>query len=173
MYAYSFLDLVDVFVAGQFRDDYKVPMRTVRRAHLTLQQELGTKHPFCHGDLYTDGKRIFQHVARAVGEGTLSEVVSRQQFFLHIRKELHHIDYSDVTSLACRWNIASGVVIDPSISMGKPTIRSTGITTLVIANQYYANKEDGELVADLYGIRASDVMNAVSFQGWCKSRRVA
>ncbi len=172
-YAFSFLDLIDVLVAGQFRDEYKVPMKIVRRAHSVLQRQLDTKHPFCHSDLYTDGKRIFLHAAKEVGEGTLSDVVSRQQFFLHIRKELQRVDYSEANRLACKWNIAKGVVINPSVSMGKPTIRNTGIATHIIANQYYANNENAPLVSDLYGVRSKDVMNAVNFENWYKGRQVA
>lgn len=172
-YAYSFLDLIDVFVAGQFRDRHRVAMSVVRKAHSVLQNELDTTHPFGHVDLYTDGRRIFSLAAKAVGEPILSDVVSRQQFFLHIREELEHIDYSEITRLACRWNIAKGVVVDPLVSMGKPTISSTGIATHVVAGQYYANKENAALVADLYGVRDKDVLNAVDFEKWYMSRQVA
>ncbi len=172
-YAFSFLDLIDVLVAGQFRDEYNVPMKIVRKAHSVLQEQLDTKHPFCHNDLYTDGKRIFRHAAQHMGEGTLSDVVSKQQFFMHVKEALHHIDYSEASRLACRWNIARGVVVDPSVSMGKPTIRNTGVATHIITNQYYANKEDAGLVSDLYSVRSKDVMNAVNFENWYRGRRVA
>ncbi len=170
--AVSFHDLIDVLVAAQFRDRHNVPMRVVRRAHGILQEELGTKHPFCHSDLYTDGRRIFQNVAR-LGEDRLSDVISRQQFFLHIREKLDHIDYSQATRLACRWKIARGVVLDPSVNMGRPSIADTGIATFVIASQYYANAENASLVADLYGISETDVLNAVRFEGLYGHRRVA
>ena|GEM_PF-2386868 len=162
--AVSFLDLIDVLVAGQFRDRHNVRMQIVRRAHSLLQKELKTKHPFCHADLYTDGKRIFQCAANTLGEDSLSDVLSHQQFFLHIKEQLDRIDYSEATRLAHRWRIAKGVVLDPSISMGKPTIVTTGLTTFVIANQYYANSKDSGLVADLYGISENDVANAVDFE---------
>jgi len=162
--AVSFFDLIDVLVAGEFRDRYNVPMRVVRRAHSLLQTQLQTRHPFCHNDLYTDGKRIFLCVANELDEEVLSDVVSRQQFFLHIREKLAHIDYSEMTKLACRWRIISGIVIDPSISMGKPTIEHTGITTYVVANQYFANAKNKTLVADLYGIGEKDVTNAIAFE---------
>jgi len=172
-YAYSFLDLIDVLVAGQFRDRHKVGMSVVRKAHTVLQNELSTKHPFCHADLYTDGKRIFSLAAKEVGEPILTEVVSRQQFFLHVREKLDRIDYSEVTQLACRWNIAEGVMIDPTIGMGKPTICQTGITTHVMANQYYANRENADIVADLYGVCSEDVIKAVRFEDFFMRRRVA
>lgn len=172
-YAFSFLDLIDVLVAGQFRDEHKVPMKIVRKAHRVLQEQLETKHPFCHNDLYTDGNRIFLHAAKKVGEGTLSDVVSQQQFFMHVKETLDHVDYSEVSQLACKWNIARGIVIDPLVSLGKPTICNTGVATHIIANQYYANREDAEIVSDLYGVGSKDVMNAVNFEKWYRGRRVA
>ncbi len=172
-YAVSFYDLIDVLVAGQFRDKHHVPMRIVRRAHTLLQEELDAEHPFCHSDLYTDGKRIFQYAATNLGEGRLSDIISRQQFFLHIKEKLSHIDYSEINSLARRWRIANGVVIDPSISMGKPTIEKTGVTTYVIANQYYANLENSALVADLYDVSENDVVNAIKFEHRYGIRQVA
>jgi uncharacterized protein (DUF433 family) len=78
-----------------------------------------------------------------------------------------------MSKLARRWNIADGVVIDPLINMGKPTICRTGIATRIIANQYYANKENTELVSDLYGVGITDVMNAVRFENYYRSRQVA
>ena len=163
-YAVSFLDLIEALVAGQFRFQHNVSMRIVRRAHELLQKDLGVDHPFCHTDLHTDGKRIFRLVADALGEEKLSDVVSRQQFFLHIKEKLDHIDYSEATKLAHRWRIANGIVVDPSISMGKPVIQGTGVTTYVITNQYYANMDNSALVADLYKISENDVVNAVNFE---------
>ena len=171
-YAVSFFDLIDVLVAGQFRD-YSVSMRTVRRAYNVLKKELVTKHPFCHSRLYTDGREIFHLAANELGEDKLSEVVSHQQFFLYIMEKLKHMDYSEVTKLAQRWRIAQGVVIDPLVSMGKPTIENTGVATYVIANQYNANDRNSALVADLYEIAETDVANAVRFENWYRQRLVA
>jgi uncharacterized protein (DUF433 family) len=172
-FAVSFLDLIDVLVASQFRIRHNVPMRIVRQAHDLLQEELKTRHPFCHSDLYTDGRRIFRFAANKLGEEILSEVVSRQQFFLHIMAKLEHIDYSELTKLAYRWRIASGVVVDPSIGMGKPTIENTGVTTYVVANQYFANNKSAPLVADLYEVTEKDVLNAVKFEQIFSRRYVA
>ncbi len=172
-YAVSFYDLIDVLVAGAFRDRFHVPMQVVRRTHSLLQTQLGTKHPFCHNDLYTDGRTIFLCAANDLHEEVLSEVVSRQQFFLHIKEKLHHIDYNEITKLARRWKIAKGVVIDPLICMGKPTVENSGVTTYVIANQYEANARDAELVGDLYGISQNDVANAVTFERWYRRRYAA
>jgi uncharacterized protein (DUF433 family) len=172
-YAVSFLDMIDVLVAGQLRLRYQVPMWMVRRAHKVLQNELGTKHPFCHSDLYTDGRRIFISAASTLGEEKLHDVVSHQQFFVHIKEKLDRIVYSESTKLARQWRLAKGVILDPSISMGKPIIENTGVTTYVIANQYFANKEDAALVADLYEVTEKDIFNAVKFERIYGRRHVA
>ena len=172
-YAVSFLDLIDVLIAGQFRIRYNVPMRIVRIAHNLLQDELDTKHPFCHSDLHTDGKRIFRTAANKLGEEVLNDVVSRQQFFIHIKEKLDHIDYNEVNKLASRWRISNGIVVDPLISMGKPTIENTGVTTYVITNQYYANNKNSGLVADLYEVSEESVLNAIKFERKYCTRRVA
>jgi uncharacterized protein (DUF433 family) len=172
-YAVSFFDLIDVLIAGQFRDHHKVPMRVVRRAHKLLSKQLGTKHPFCHSKLYTDGESIFLYTANELNEATLREVVSQQQFFLHIREKLSEIEYCDKTEMARRWNIGTGVVVDPAVCMGKPVVARTGVATHIIANQFYANRKDSALVADLYGISETDVANAVKFEGWYRGRDAA
>ncbi len=172
-FAVSFLDLIDVLVAGQFRDHYNVSMRVVRAAYSVLKEELDVEHPFCHSDLYTDGKRIFQLAATKLGDEKLSDVISRQQFFVHIKEKLDHIEYNELTRLADKWRIANGVLLDPKVSMGKPTVIETGLTTYVVANQYRANAENAALVADLYGISETDVANAVDFEKQYGNRHAA
>ncbi len=163
-FAVSFYDLIDVLVAGQLRDVYKVSMPTVRRAHTLLQKILTTKHPFSRSDIYTDGKKIFVYAANELGEQKLSDVISNQQFFVHIKEKLSHIDYSRATQLAERWRIADGILVDPIKSLGKPTIENTSITTFVIAKQFCANSKNASLVADLYDISETSVEKAVKFE---------
>lgn len=172
-YAVSFLDLIDVLIAGHFRDHYEVPMRVIRRAHSLLAKQLDTKHPFCHSRLYTDGETIFHSTANELNEEILRDVISQQQFFVHIKEKLSQIEYCDVTEMARLWRIDTGVVVDPRVCMGKPTIDKTGIATRVVANQFYANDGDSALVADLYGISETDVANAVRFENWYRRRDAA
>ena len=162
-YSASFFDLVDVLIAAQFRK-CGVRMRVIRAAHVHLQKELVCKHPFCHRDLYTDGRKIIILAANDVGDKTLSEVVSGQRLFLQIEKHLKRIEYSHPTRFAERWRVSDGVVIDPAVSRGKPCIAGTGITTFVIRNFYFANGQDPEFVADLYDLDKQDVINAVNFE---------
>lgn len=162
-FAVSFLDLVDTWIAGQFRGA-GVSMPTIRSAFRRLCDQLETTHAFCHHSLYTDGKRIFVHTAKAVNDATLTEVVSRQQFFLHVKDCLTRMDYSADTNLAKRWRIRDRIVIDPAIAFGKPVVSSTGVATFILAKQYLANDRDASVVADLYSVTEDDVEAAVVFE---------
>ncbi|MBI1353440.1 MAG: hypothetical protein GC160_03775 [Acidobacteria bacterium] len=162
-FAISFLDLIDLFVAGRFRKA-GVSMSVVRAAYESLGRELGTEHPFAHGELYLHGKRIIRAAASAVSHEVLCEVTSGQLFFRDLKAGLEKIDYGPVHRLAARWRIAEGVLIDPRVAMGKPTVQGTGTATAVIASQYGANGRDGALVADLFGMSEQDVANAVEFE---------
>ncbi len=161
--AASFLDLIDVLVAGQFRL-LGVTMGVVRRAYAVLQERLDTRHPFCHKGLFTDRKQIFVSTADELGDEVLSEAVSRQQFFKQVKGKLIHVDFSPETLLAVRWRIARGVMIDPAVHLGKPVIENTGVSTFVVDRAYHANGEDAELVADLFNVSAAGVLDAVAFE---------
>ena len=139
-------------------------MGVVRAAYSHLQNRLKAKDRCCREELYTDGKEIIIQAADAVGDSVLSEAVSGQRLFMQVLEYLARIDFSHATKLAERWRIAQGVVIDPRISMGKPVVESTGKTTFVIANCYAANNRDAGLVAELFDVEESDVLNAFSFE---------
>lgn len=163
-YAISFLDMIDVWIVGELRSS-GVSMQQIRAAHNILRRDLDTSHPFCHSNIYTDGKTVLTNIAKSLGDDELAEVVSRQRWFPKFMiPKLMQIDYGTESHLAYRWRIHEGVVIDPSLSFGKPVIEGTGTTTYVIATQYFANMEDASLVANLYNLTPQDVMAAVEFE---------
>lgn len=163
VFVVSFLDLIDTLIAAQFRS-LGVSMKEVRVAHRVLAAELAQGHPFCHQDLYTDGERILRLTSDRLDDVRLSEVVTSQQLFVQIKQRLAHVSYSAISRLAESWNIADGVVIDPTVGMGRPAVQSTGTSTYVIANAYLANGQNPNLIADLYNLDPAQVMNAVRFE---------
>jgi len=163
-YALSFLDLIEIYVVGQLRER-QVSMQTLRAARRRLESEFSTEHPFAHLELATEGKKILLREASEHGDDLISDAVSGQhEIPLAIKEFLKAIDYDQATELARRWHIHEGVVIDPSVSLGKPVVEFTGTTTFVVARSYFANSKNPELVADLYGIAPEQVLNAVSFE---------
>lgn len=134
--------------------------------YAALQTELDSSHPFAREDLYTDGIDIFRRIGDEVNVPEMVDVLTKpkQSVFGRWRDYLGQFDYIKGTKLAFRWRIANGVVIDPTISFGKPVAGSGGVTTFVLANQYIANQRNAALVADLYAVSEADVLNAVQFE---------
>jgi uncharacterized protein (DUF433 family) len=162
--AISFLDLIDVFVAGQLRE-HGVSLQTLRRVYACLAEELQTPHPFCRNELLSDGKVVFMRGMDEKGQEELKEVLSRQKVFPEIILPfLNRIDYGAASRLAERWHIARLVVVDPRICFGKPVVEPVSIPTAILAAAYHANDEDVELVAGWYNVHADHVRAAVAFE---------
>ena len=163
-FAISFLDLIDVFVAGQLRD-HGVLLQTLRRVYERMKKDLGTPHPFCRRELLSDGKTVFTRNVDADGKEELFEALTGQGVFPDIILPfLQRIDYDQVTTLAKRWQIADQVVIDPNICFGKPAVGKLGIATAILAAAYKANGEDAELVASWYDVHPDQILAAARFE---------
>jgi uncharacterized protein (DUF433 family) len=78
--------------------------------------------------------------------------------------KLGRITFATLTRLAEQWGIADGVIINPTINFGKPVVENSGVSTLIVANQYEANKGDAALVARLFRLTESGVRHAVDFE---------
>ena len=170
-YAVSFLNLIDAYVLSFFRKRGVKP-KIIRRAYSILQAELHTTHPFAHADLCTDGNRIIKESKKA-GRVNLIDVIDKQMVFSELQPYMDRIDYGTATRLAEAWRISTGVTIRPTVAFGKPVIENTGISTYVVANQFRANKKDAGLVARLFEIAETDVVNAVDFEDKYLRHRLA
>ena len=163
-FAISFLDLIDVYVAGQLRER-DVPLQTLRRVFTKMSEELKTRHPFSHKELQTDGEDVFIRSIDEEGKEELVEVLTRQKVFVDIIEPfLKRIDYDADALLARRWHIADQVVVDPAICFGKPILEDVSIPTVVLFDAFRANNDDAELVGRWYQVRPEQVRAAVRFE---------
>jgi len=160
----SFLDLIEVLVAGNLREQ-GVSLISIRKVHCILSEQLQTPHPFCHHELLTDGQSVFVTTAADADEPEMVEILKQQRVFPKVLLPyLKRVDYDKVSQLAKEWNIADGIVIDPSRRFGKPLVATCGIPSSILASAYHANQNNAELVAAWYGIPPQDVRIAVDFQ---------
>jgi len=163
-HAISFHDLIELFVAGQLRDR-GVSLPSLRKVHKHLQADLGTRHPFCRREILTKQGQTFTLGLDEPDRRQMIEVLNCQRAFPDVLLPfLQRIDYDDATEMAKRWCIASLVVIDPTICLGKPIIDGIGITTAILAASYEANAQDAERVADWYKVHSKHVIAAVDFE---------
>ena len=162
--AISFLDLVELFVAGQLRD-HGVSLQALRKVYKRLEKDLDTRHPFGRSEILTDGKKVFVLGLDDKGAEEMVEALSRQRVFVEILLPfLKRIDYDSATRLAKKWLITDQVVLDPKICLGKPIIEKAGIATAILAASFQANDQDAGVVADWYAVQQSQVLAAVEFE---------
>ncbi len=164
--AISFLDLIEVCIAGKLRSaNPPVSLQHIRNVHGTLSRETGQDHPFCTREIYHGGGRIFTRQFTDRESHAVIEPLTHQAYLdAVILPFLQRIDYDEVTTLAKLWRIADGVVIDPTRCFGKPIVEAAGIATRVLASAFEANGRDAQRVADWYAVAPADVVAAVDFE---------
>jgi uncharacterized protein (DUF433 family) len=164
--AISFLDLVEVYIAGRLREaSPPVSLQQIRKVHQKMAIESGQRHPFCTREIYHSGGKIFTRQLDDRPLGAVIEPLTDQSYINEvIMPFLERIDYDHLTNLARIWHIAEGVVVDPARCFGKPIVSAVGIATRVLAAAYEANGRDVHHVADWYEIDPSHVESAVRFE---------
>jgi uncharacterized protein (DUF433 family) len=170
-HAISFLDLIEVLVAGNMRRE-GVSLAAIRRMHKRLSEKLSTSHPFSHQELYAFQGDVFVVTAEEMGEEqSIVDILTHQRVFPKIVKPcLKRVTYDSKSRMAKEWNIWDGIVIDPARRFGKPIVSACGIPASILSSAYHANKQDVTLVASWYGINTADVEAAVNF---CTRREAA
>ena len=150
----TFLDLMEAHVLAALRQTHQVPMSKVRAAVTWLRDHFGSGHPLLHPDLATDGLNIFirdfgrlisasehgQQIMRSVMEGYLSRMDRDRQgvpvhFFPFTRRP------GDLSTPKL-------IVLNPSISFGRPVVAGTRIPTSIIIERFAAGEDPDALAAD-------------------------
>lgn len=162
-YAISFLDLIELNIAGKLRDA-KISLPYLRKSYSSLREKFGD-HPFCRRQIYVGGRKIFTQGLNEEESAHFLESVSDQWYINTIMKPfLEKIVYDPSTKQASKWNIADLVVIDPRYRFGKPIVEEVGISTTTLSRSYYANGEDADMVAKWFGVASRHVTAAVEFE---------
>jgi len=162
---FSFLNLVELHVLATIRRTHAVSMPKVRDAIKYLEQYYGKNHPLISQELQTDGLDLFieeygrlvnisqsgQHAMREVLEAALQRI-ERDRAGIPIK--LYPFTRSSIE------NAPAVVVINPSLSAGRPVISGTGVATEVIAERYKAGDSIETLARD-YERTAEEIEEAI------------
>jgi uncharacterized protein (DUF433 family) len=162
-FALSFFNLIEAYVAS-FLKNHGAKPNDIRRANEILKAELGVEHPFAHARLRTAMGRIIHENRASKRKTGFVDIISKQLFFPQFKRGLTKIVYNTTTRLAEAWKIAKGIIVRPTVGFGKPVIKDTGVSTVIVANQYWANGKNASLVARLFNIPEAGVKNAFRFE---------
>ena len=150
----SFLNLTELHVLSAIRRRHQLKMRSIRDAIRYLSEHSRTsdarEHPLISQALKTDGMDLFvERYGQLVNISKGGQVEIREA----IDAALKRIDF-DTEGMPIKLypftrstiqNAPTMVVIDPTLSAGRPVIAGTGLTTQIIAERY----KSGESISDL------------------------
>ena len=137
----SFLEFVEVLIAGRIRADKGGDYRGVRRFHDSLAAEWGTQFPFAHENLLAQKGDLPDQAVKVLGQ----------------------LDYED--GFAARWyplGKDAALVSEPRISGGAPTIIGRRVRVLDIRELFEAG-ESVEKVADAFDLNGVEVETALRY----------
>ena len=153
----SFLNLAELHVLAAIRRKHTVPMPKVRTAIDYLREHTRAardkQHPLISKQLETDGLDLFiQRYGTLVNISQAGQVAMREV----MSAALHRIE-RDTRGIPIKLylftrselkNASALVVIDPTLSAGRPIIAGTGLATEIIAERYKAGESIDALVQD-------------------------
>lgn len=162
----SFLQLVEIVVASDFRKVGRVKLDVVRRAYDNARREWGIEYPFAHLKLEPLGGHIVRWLRRdgeAVSEAQAVDLPEQWALPALLTERIREFDYED--RLAARWypiGKSVPVVIDPLFSSGLPTVAGRGVTVTTIRKRWKAGQLI-EFIADDLQIETAVVQRVLQY----------
>jgi len=166
----SFENLVEAHVLDAIRRAHGVAFWRVRKAVEYLKSKLGSRHPLAEQRFVTDGVDLFVEVfGQLVNISREGQLAMKDLIETYLRRvERDHIGAPIRLYPFTRERKPDEpriIVMDPSISFGRPVLVGTGIATTIIAQRYKAGESIEELAED-YGRSRSDIEEAIRCELW-------
>lgn len=144
----SFLQLIEIVVAAEFRTDGHVKLDVVRQAHANARAEYELEYPFAHLRLESLGG----HIVQWLHAGDAQALDSPTQFSIPglVERRMQEIEYEG--DLAARWYPVGKdipIVVDPRFSAGLPTVDGRGVTVNTIYKRWKADQPINFIADDL------------------------
>lgn len=157
----SFFNLVEAHVLASLRRQHGVTFQRIRKATEYTAQRLGVDRPLLKQTFETDGLDIFvRELERLVNVSRNGQLAIRDVMNLYLRRverDTHGVP------IKLRPVISSNVVIDPTISFGRPVLIGTGIPIEEIADRFRGGDSLPSIAEDL-GVSVDAAEEAVRCQ---------
>ena len=140
----SFLQMIEVMVAGQFRKSplgKSVSFRTVQAAYANAREFSGLEYPFAQLRLEALGGHIVHFLREGASESSYPTLDAPAQRTLPglLRETIDQLEYDPDHELAFRWHpigMTVPIVVDPTLSTGQPVIEGRGVTVHAIRKRF-------------------------------------
>lgn len=173
----SFINLIEAHVLNAIRNKHHIPLYKVRNGLDYLHKYHKSEHPLADQWFQTDGVNLFIEGMdkELINIGRYGQVALPEIFQMYLQRIDRDIDgvpqklYPFVTREQAKepFNIdkekTRSIVIDPTISFGKPVIAGTTIPTESIYSLYKAGESE-ERIAYEYGCQEEQVKEAIRYE---------
>jgi len=161
----SFLDLMDLLYIKHFLDQH-ISLQRLRKALKEAKTILGVNH-FANETFFTHGREVFVKVSRE-GDAIIQLLSGGQWVMTSIIRQLSKkIEFHQPTGNAIRYypqGQDGGIVIDPRIAFGAPSIIGKGTPTETIYKTFVAEHRRIESVCAWLNLSSSEVQAAIKYQ---------
>lgn len=153
-----FVGFAEAFVLTALRRA-GVPMQRIRPAVQHLRREIGLEHALASRMLFTDGRELLYDYAVEGEASALTEVrTGQQQARQIVDTYLDAIRFGDdgwATALTLPNYQHAGVVVDPRVAFGLPTVAGNGARVEDIVDRFLADEDIDEIANDFELDRAA------------------
>lgn len=162
----SFLDLIDLIFVRRFLEN-GFSLQKIRKALAEAELIVGGHH-FAQRVYFTDGQEIYLRVKEKASENLL-QLLSGGQWVISeiILRMAKQVDFDQQTGFVEKWYPAGrdgGVVLDPRVCFGAPTIAGKGVRTSNIYDLFVAESRDAKQVSDWMNLQTEEIEAAVRFE---------
>ncbi len=166
----SFLQLIEIMVAGRLRKAERASYRIVYEAHRKAREQYAYEHPFAHMELKAIGGHIVHQIRGDPPSPSLQALDEPHQWTLpgmiQISEVISQVDYKD--QLVSKWwpvGKSVPIVIDPLYSAGTPTVAGRGVTVGTIYKRFTKGKLPVDFLMEDYDLEREQVEQAIRFGG--------
>ena len=161
----SFLQLIEIIVAANFRKAERVTYDRVSRAHANARSMFDLEYPFAQQTLEVVGGHIVRRMHENLPHQSLQALDEPSQWTMPglVLDVIAQIRYEH--ELAAQWYPAGTslpIVVDPRISSGVPTIEGRGVTIQVIHKRFMSGQRL-DFIAQDFQLEPNVVEEAVRY----------
>ncbi len=164
----SFLQLIEIMVAGRLRKAEHASYGKVYKAYQNARDIYSFEYPFAHMDLSVIGDHIVHHIRGDHPTSSLQALDTPPQWTLpglvQMSAVIDQLDYEDQWA-AKWWPVGKDVpiVIDPRYSAGTPTVAGRGVTVSIIYKRFTKGKLSVDFMMKDYELEREHVEHAIRY----------
>jgi uncharacterized protein (DUF433 family) len=163
----SFSNLIEAHVLRSLRTEHGVALGAVRQAVAYAERELNIKQLLLREELRTSGGALFlERFGELVNLSASGQLAVRKLFEAHLAR----VEWGELRSAVRLYPFVFGeavdakpIVIDPTISFGRPVVDRTFVSTRNILERIDAGESVTDVASD-YELRIEEVEEAVLFE---------